>query len=526
LNILCKDFVSIYGEKAVNKQAKIFIFEFDSGSWNVLDHLLSEGKLPTIKRMMNEGAYGILQSDTLPISPRVWTTIFTGKHSQKHRVEFFASTSSCVKHKRLWDIFSAKGLKVGIFGSLVTWPPYKVNGFMIPSIFSLGPETYPEDYKVLQEIAVSERKTVHKKEKRRVKEYLGTCLKRRSQLKSIGVISETFRAILKYLIGEKVLRFNPKEQYWRKAFLHLRITVDVFIHLYRRFQPDFVTFHNHLCDAVSHRYWDCYEPQHFNNISSKDIKKYGGVIPHSYYLTDKMLARILSHLDPLTTIFIISDHGAKAHSDIVTPYNLNFDNFLCILKIQDRVIPARFGIKGIIYFTDNELRENILDTVKSISLTETGEKIFNVESQEQYIALSPGPGLRRKDMPDDTLVTINGFGTYPLAEIFSRQKIKISGVHHKEGIFIACGPTIKKGAKPNNATIFDISPTVLFLMGFPVAKDMDGRVLTEIIENRVLLDNPINYVDTYEDDNLPVAETSEKIDIEKIKSRLSDLGYL
>jgi predicted AlkP superfamily phosphohydrolase/phosphomutase len=509
----------------VNKQ-KIFIFELDSGSWNVLDHLVSEGKLPTIKRMMDEGAYGILQSDTLPISPRVWTTIFTGKHSQKHGVEFFASTSSSVKQKRLWDILNERGLKVGVFGSLVTWPPYKVNGFMIPSIFSLGPETYPIDYQALQEIAVSERKKLHKREKKRVKEYLMTLLNRQSQLKSIGVTSETFRAVLKYLIAEKVLRFTPKEQYWRKASLHLRITVDVFIHLYQRFQPDFATFHNHLCDAVSHRYWDCYEPHHFKNISSKDITKYGRVIPHSYYLTDQMLERILSHLDPFTTIFIISDHGAKAHSNIVTPYNLNFDNFLRILKIQDRVIPARFGFKGIIYFTDNKLRQTILDTVRSISITETGERIFDIEAHEQYISLSPGPGFKRHDISDDTLVTINGFGTYPLTEIFSRQKIKISGIHHKEGIFIAYGPTIKKEAKPNNATIFDITPTILFLMGFPVAKDMQGRVLTEVIEDRVLLDNPVHYIDTYEDDAMPVPKTSEKIDIEKIKSRLSELGYL
>jgi predicted AlkP superfamily phosphohydrolase/phosphomutase len=70
----------------MTKQKKVFIFEFDGGSWNVLEPLLSCGKLPVLRRLMDEGAYGILHSDSPTISPRIWTTIFTGKPSEKHGV--------------------------------------------------------------------------------------------------------------------------------------------------------------------------------------------------------------------------------------------------------------------------------------------------------------------------------------------------------------------------------------------------------------------------------------------------------
>lgn len=508
----------------MDRRKKVLIFELDSGSWNILQPLLSQGKLPNLKRLMNEGAYGILHSDSPPISPRIWTTIFTGKNSKKHGVEFFASTSSGVKQKRLWDILNEKGLKVGVFGSLVTWPPYPINGFMIPSIFSLGTETYPDNYGVFQEIALSERKKLHKGEKK--KKYLHNLLNIYLKLKAIGVTSETFHSAIRYFISEKVLRFSPKDRYWRKASIYLKMSVDVFTHLYHRFQPDFATFHNHLCDAVSHRYWDCYEPQLFESVAPREIDKYRKVIPDSYILTDKVIGRIISSLDPSTNIIIISDHGSKALPNTIKPYVINFDNFLRILQMQDKVIPARFGFKSLFYFTNGQDKEPLLEAMQSVSLADTGEKIFKVESEEQYISLSPVPPLWRRDIPEETPIRINGYGTYLFKEIFTRQKLKVTGIHHKEGIFIAWGPMIKKGVRAVDAAVFDITPTVLTLMGFPVAKDMDGRVIKEILNEKALLMNPVKYIDTYEDNDRLKTEEVEKINIEKVKERLSSLGYL
>lgn len=510
----------------MNEKPKVLLYELDSGSWNVLKPLLSKGQLPNINRLMNEGVYGVLMSDSPPISPRIWTTIFTGKHSQKHGVEFFASTSSMVRQKRLWDILNERGFKVGVFGSLVTWPPYRINGFMIPSIFSLGSDTYPEEYQVLQEVALSERKKLHKGEDRSAIKRIKTLINRSKRLKSIGVTSETLGAASRYIIREKLLGFHPRDRYWRKASLYLQMTVDVFNHLYKKYNPDFATFHNHLCDVISHRYWDCYEPQHFQGVPSNLIKKYGRVIPDSYILSDNLLGNILESIDSSTTVIIVSDHGAKPIINTLKPYNINFDNFLRILQVQDSVIPARFGVKSILYFTDIKVRNPILELVQSMAIEGTGERIFKVESNEQYVSLSPVPQLFRRDIPGETPIRINGFGTHPFSELFTYRKLKISGLHHKEGIFIACGPNIKSETELKNATIFDITPTLLALMGNPVAKDMDGRVLTEIIDEKYLSANPVKYIESYEDGVKPGTKGEEKVDIEKIKDRLSSLGYL
>ena len=57
-----------------------------------------------------------------------------------------------------------------------------------------------------------------------------------------------------------------------------------------------------------------------------------------------------------------------------------------------------------------------------------------------------------------------------------------TGDHRMEGILIAAGPAFQPDAAPPDAELLDIAPTVLHLLGVPVPDDMDGRVLTELLE--------------------------------------------
>ena len=57
----------------------------------------------------------------------------------------------------------------------------------------------------------------------------------------------------------------------------------------------------------------------------------------------------------------------------------------------------------------------------------------------------------------------------------------ISGTHRMNGIFMAYGAAIQPGAVVENASLVDLAPTILRLMGEPVAGHMDGRVLSEAL---------------------------------------------
>lgn len=50
-----------------------------------------------------------------------------------------------------------------------------------------------------------------------------------------------------------------------------------------------------------------------------------------------------------------------------------------------------------------------------------------------------------------------------------------------DGIFIIAGASIREGSILEGATMYDVLPTMLTLAGLPVAADIDGRVLDEIL---------------------------------------------
>lgn len=83
--------------------------------------------------------------------------------------------------------------------------------------------------------------------------------------------------------------------------------------------------------------------------------------------------------------------------------------------------------------------------------------------------------------------------------------------HSLYGVFIAYGSNIKNGVEIQDACIIDLAPTILHVLGIPVPKDMDGRVLKEIFkQGSELAKRPIVYQKMYEEKRM-------------IKSRISNM---
>ncbi len=65
--------------------------------------------------------------------------------------------------------------------------------------------------------------------------------------------------------------------------------------------------------------------------------------------------------------------------------------------------------------------------------------------------------------------------------------------HAPEGFLIAKGPHLARGARVAEASILDLAPTILHLMGEPVPSDADGRVLLEILEEDFKADRAVTF---------------------------------
>ena len=111
---------------------------------------------------------------------------------------------------------------------------------------------------------------------------------------------------------------------------------------------------------------------------------------------------------------------------------------------------------------------------------------------------------------------------------FHLTNMRFTGYHRMEGIFAIEGKNIKHKALTKEARIIDIAPTVLYLMGMPVPRDMDGRVLEEVFIPAYLAKNPVQFEEVSEQ----VGDTSGnfggyKLDeTNKIAERLRNLGYI
>ena len=118
-------------------------------------------------------------------------------------------------------------------------------------------------------------------------------------------------------------------------------------------------------------------------------------------------------------------------------------------------------------------------------------------------------------------VAIDG-KVYELAELLSAQAAK-SGIHDPQGIYAMSGPAIAKRSEGPRLQLTDVAPTVLYLAGVPLSRELEGEVAWSAIDDSYRGNNAVTWVDSYgeyqvDSDRLSVdAETMEK---------LRSLGYV
>jgi len=107
--------------------------------------------------------------------------------------------------------------------------------------------------------------------------------------------------------------------------------------------------------------------------------------------------------------------------------------------------------------------------------------------------------------PDDLLLVVSGYGMKPLSpgKRLLEKAIgdpNLSGTHDgaPEGFLMAYGAPVAKGRLPVQGWVVDVVPTVLYFLGLPVARDMDGYARTDIFQRSFTDDRPITFIPTYD----------------------------
>src|SRR5262249_24718670 len=126
---------------------KVLLVELNEITWNLIDPMIDSGELPTFAWLNRAWAWAAPMSVDLPpqLNPGItWTTAYTGRPQAHHNVYFLEQPPETIRAKRLWELCHEQGLRVGVYGSLCSWPPQQVNGFYIPDTFASDTGTYPD----------------------------------------------------------------------------------------------------------------------------------------------------------------------------------------------------------------------------------------------------------------------------------------------------------------------------------------------------------------------------------------------
>ena len=105
--------------------------------------------------------------------------------------------------------------------------------------------------------------------------------------------------------------------------------------------------------------------------------------------------------------------------------------------------------------------------------------------------------------PNDLLLVVSGFGMEPLSpgkrvlEIIAGNP-QISGTHERapDGFVLAFGSMVASG-RPARLSVVDLAPTMLYFLGLPVGRDMDGFARIDLFKPAFTGDKPVTYIPTY-----------------------------
>jgi predicted AlkP superfamily phosphohydrolase/phosphomutase len=435
-------------------------------------------QLPNLRRLMDHGVYGDLESCTPAITVPAWSVMMSSKdpgtlgiYGFRNRADhsydkMTIATGSAVKEDRVWDILSRSGKQVNVVGVPGTYPPRSVNGclvgcFLTPGIASNY--TYPPEFK--QQIAewVGEYQVDVKDFRTEDKAYL---------LKQIYEMTATRCALVKKMIVEKPWDF----------FMWVEMGVD--------------RIHHGMWSYTDERHWR-YQP---GNPFVDSIRDY-------YIYLDREIGEMLELLPPDTVVMVVSDHGAKCmDGGIAINEWLRREGYLVLAEeLPNKMLP---------------LERVKVDWSKTKAWSSGGyyARIFmNVQGREPNGVIAPANYERERDELARRLIAIPGPNGEDIGtKVFKPEEIyhKVNNVapdlivyfgdlawrsvgslgldgiytfendtgpddanHAQQGLYILYDPARDLGGRRQPAQIMDVAPTVLHFMNEPIPADMQGKVI-------------------------------------------------
>lgn len=460
-----------YKPRPVLENTEMLVVGWDGATFQQMDPLQKQGRLPEMDRLRQEGTSAVLMSMEPMFSPLLWTSIATGKAPEEHGIQGFSVHASDVQTPRFWDLVEQAGGGIGIYKWLVTYPPRVVKGFIVPAWLAPAPVTWPVELAVVKEIELSNRL-----------ERRGQAAKKSGLRLLMDGIRQGFRwSTVRQAVGWKLRewREHPEPRDRRVALENLRVRMDrdVFISVATRTDPELLTFTLYSIDALGHRFWAYHEPQAFPGLPPGDVEKYGEVVREAYENADEVLGEFLARVPAEAIVVVLSDHGFKAlkqGSAAKSFFSPKTERLQA--RLTQEVGPVdvfRVGQRLTVALRDSETSiEELFKAVDSLK-DETGAPFF-VAEQMPDAPRSVGLSVAN-EVVDAARIESGKVGGEPLGA-YLELGTNYTGDHDPEGIFVIRGGGAVAGEAVRDMHLLDVSPTLQALLGHEPAQDLVGQV--------------------------------------------------
>lgn len=468
---------------------KVLLIELNEINWAVVDRLIDlhgEDALPNFRRLRQQGTWAVQGAVERPplLDPWItWVTLHTGVTPAVHGASVLEQSSDSISAPRTWQYAAAAGKRVGVFGSISSYPPPRVDGFVVPGPFAPGNETWPPQLAPVQ--ALNRRYTqVHNQTTRppTLAENAATGL----ALVRLGLSLSTMAHVAKQLIGERLGRTER----WRRVMLQPRLNWDIFATQYRRERPDFATWHSNHAAHFMHHYWRAWDDGAFPvKASPEERRGYGEAVPAGYRLCDALIGRAMRLLDRDTVLVVASSMGQQ-------PYvSERYREGKVIVRVRDierlLAVVGRDGISEVVptmvpqwnlRIADPARRREVMTRFETAYRERGGQRepAFVVQETEAIVTLTPlgltTPGSDwRYVFPQAPAADPAG---YPMTTLMAVDAPTVKqGMHHPDGVLAFFGQGVRAGVQLAACSNLDVAPTLLALMDIPVPAVMDGQVL-------------------------------------------------
>jgi predicted AlkP superfamily phosphohydrolase/phosphomutase len=519
---------------------KVAILGIDGLDWKIVDAAVAEGRLPNLAAMIRRGTRGTLRSIRPPRSPVVWTSVATGELPSEHGITDFVVrrdgeripvTGNMRRVPALWNLASACRFTTAFTNWYVTWPAEPVAGAMISDrvdFDDLDRRVFPEELTAAVDSARAGVDAMPEREVAAFTDAGGDFAAWRADR-----WGQVRRALT---ILDDVIR-------------HDLVTLETARVTLRQGQPDLTAVYFRGNDNTQHLFWKYRFAERrsgllarilWNDLDPQDVRALSPVIDRYYDFIDDVVGQVTAMLEPDTALLLLSDHGFLTNNERNKWYNVNRvleaagmtalapDAGGAAVPDRSRVYdpspptvnPRRvLRAGGLAGDAAAALAEagRVLDAAR----TGTGEPLF---LPTEHATDENGPFLVAEFAPDlETDAAIVGDETVPAREFLVPEGH--SGNHRMDGFLLAAGPPFREGAEGRNLRAVDVAPTVLYLLGAPVAADVEGVIALDLLDPEWAAQHAVRYVKTWGRREVDPGAMPTAAD-ERIRQELEALGYI